>query len=66
MSLQVISITYPCPLKIVTYACLIQFEHTALSMTCLLGNFFGQVKPFVFIHPLCVQLPMSELEMHRF
>ena len=59
MSLQDISISYP--LKIVTHTCLIQLEYHTLSMICLLGGFFGQIKSlFAFTHRMTVLLPMSE------
>ena len=39
----------------------------ALSVICLLGDFFGQIKPlFALTHLVTVLLPMSEMELRLF
>ena len=58
---------YLCPLKIV-YSCILIFLNiTRLVWYVYYAVFFGQITPLLFyIHPLCVPLPKSALELHRF
>ena len=65
--LDIISIPYQRQLKIVTHTWLIQVEYRALSMVCLSGGFFGQIKPlFAYTHRVTILLPMSEMQLRRF
>ena len=54
-------------MEINTHAWLILLEYRAISMICLLGGFFGEIKPlFTFTQRETVLLPMSEIELRCF